>query len=83
MFMQSPLPHQPVYLSLLRTANWGLLLSCSLFIATVLICYPFADFFTLPQIVVGHVLLIGSATLIKICYVCRCIALYGLEREVC
>lgn len=83
MFMQSPLSHQPVYLSLLRIANWGLLLSSCLFIATVLLCYPFKDFFTLLQIVAGHMLLIVSATLIKICYVCRCIAQYGLHREVC
>ncbi|WP_208932428.1 hypothetical protein [Rheinheimera sp. F8] len=83
MLLESSLAHQPVYLSLLRAANWGLLLSVCLFIATVLICYPFEQLFSLPQLVVGHVLLIASATLIKICYVCRCIALYGLAREVC
>lgn len=83
MLLESSLAHQPVYLSLLRTANWGLLLSVCLFSATVLICYPFEYLFSLPQIVVAHVLLIASATLIKICYVSRLVALYGLEREVC
>ncbi|MFC0050486.1 hypothetical protein [Rheinheimera tilapiae] len=83
MLLDARLSHQPVYLSLLRAANWGLLLSACLFLATVLICYPFEQLFSLPQIVISHVLLIVSATLIKICYVCRCIALYGLAREVC
>lgn len=82
MLLESSLAQQPVYLSLLRAANWGLLLSICLFSATVLICYPYEYLFSLPQLVVGHVLLIASATLIKICYVSRCIALYGLEREV-
>jgi len=83
MLLDSRLSCQPVYLSLLRAANWGLLLSVCLFLATVLICYPFEQFFSLPQLVVGHVLLIASATLIKICYVGRCVALHGLAREVC
>ncbi len=73
----------PLFQPLLSAANVTLLLSFVLFGASVLICYPFEALFSLPQLVAAHLLLIASATLIKLSYVCRCIALYGLQREVC
>ncbi|GAA0538952.1 hypothetical protein GCM10009098_03110 [Rheinheimera aquimaris] len=45
-------------------------------------CYPFEQWFSLPQLIVGHLSMLASATMVKISYVGRCIALYALKREV-
>lgn len=70
------------YRQLLAWANLLLLLSSLVLVATVLVCYPFADWFSMPQLIAGHLSIIASATLLKISYVGRCVAQYGLQQEV-
>lgn len=67
---------------LLLGANTLLLLSFAALIAAVLVCYPLSSLFSFEQQLAGHIALILSATLLKIAYVCRCIAQYELHLEV-
>lgn len=68
--------------SLLLVANTLLALSFCLLLATILVCYPLAGWFSFELQLAGHVAMIFSATLLKIAYVCRCIAQYELQQEV-
>jgi|GEM_PF-1710329 len=70
------------YQTLLRWSNSGLLLSTLLLIASVLICYPLAGWFSIPKQIAAHLVLVLSATLLKCCYVSRCVAQYSLRQEV-
>jgi len=67
---------------LLLVANTLLALSFCLLLATILVCYPLADWFSFELQLAGHVTMIFSAPLLKIAYVCRCIAQYELHQEV-
>ncbi len=67
---------------LLLGANILLALSFSLLLATVVVCYPLSYLFSFELQLAGHVTMIFSATLVKIAYVCRCIAQYELHKEV-
>jgi hypothetical protein len=67
---------------LLLVANTLLALSFCLLLATILVCYPLAGWFSFELELAGHVTMIFSATLLKIAYVCRCIAQYELHQEV-
>ena len=67
---------------LLLAANTLLALFFSLFLATVVVCYPLADWFSFKVQLASHITLIFSAALVKIAYVCRCIAQYELHKEV-
>lgn len=68
--------------ALLHSANIGLGLSVLGVLVSVIICYPLEARFTMSELIAGHLSLIVSATLLKICYVGRCIAQYGLQQEV-
>lgn len=68
---------------LLLGANTLLALSFSLLLAAVLLCYPLSYLLSFELQLAGHVTLILCATLVKIAYVCRCIAQYELHQEVC
>lgn len=68
--------------ALLLGANTALALSFSVLIATIVVCYPLAELFSFNLQLASHVTLIFSATLVKIAYVCRCIAQYELHKEV-
>jgi hypothetical protein len=68
--------------TLLVVANTLLALSLCALLATVLICYPLANLFSFEMQVASHISMILSATLVKIGYVCRCIAQYELHKEV-
>ena len=72
----------PRFQALLRWSNFGLLLSSLLLLATILICYPLADWFSMPQQIAAHLALVLSATLLKCCYVGRCVAQHSLQLEV-
>ncbi|WP_226646724.1 hypothetical protein [Microbulbifer variabilis] len=67
---------------LLKAGNLTLLLSAPLLLLTVVICYPFSHYFSIPAQVAGHIFMIISATFIKIGYVSRCVAQYNLCQEV-
>lgn len=68
--------------ALLHVANMGLGLSVLGVLISVMVCYPLESQFSMPELIAGHLSLILSATLVKICYVGRCIAQYGLQQEV-
>jgi hypothetical protein len=68
--------------TLLLSANTLLALSFSVLLATVVVCYPLSYMFSFELQLAGHVAMIFSATLVKIAYVCRCIAQYELHKEV-
>ncbi|WP_288739410.1 hypothetical protein [uncultured Rheinheimera sp.] len=68
--------------TLLLSANTLLALTFSLLLATVVVCYPLSYMFSFELQLAGHVAMIFSATLVKIAYVCRCIAQYELHKEV-
>lgn len=70
------------YLRLLIGANWALLLSCLFLGVTVLFSYPLADLLSIKLQIVAHISTIIAATILKISYVLRCIALSSLGREV-
>jgi len=71
------------YLRLLIAANWALMLSALSLGVTVLFSYPLADLLTIKLQIVAHISTIIAATILKISYVLRCIALNSLGREVC
>jgi hypothetical protein len=68
--------------TLLLSANTLLALSFSVLLITIVVCYPLADLFSFPIQLAGHITMMVSATLVKIAYVCRCIAQYELHKEV-
>lgn len=68
--------------TLLLVANTVLALSFCLLLATILVCYPLAALFSFEWQLASHVTLIFSATVLKIAYICRCIAQYELHQEV-
>ncbi|GAA0676312.1 hypothetical protein [Rheinheimera tangshanensis] len=68
--------------TLLLSANTLLALSFSVLLATVVVCYPLSYMFPFELQMAGHVAMIFSATLVKIAYVCRCIAQHELHKEV-
>ncbi len=68
--------------ALLHVANIGLALSVLGVLICILVCYPLQSLFSMSELIAGHLSLIVSATLVKICYVGRCIAQYGLQLEV-
>lgn len=67
---------------LLKAANVTLVLTLLLVIGTVLVCYPFADYFSLTTQVLSHIAMILTAALLKVAYVARCVAQYNLQMEV-
>jgi len=67
---------------LLLGANILLALAFILLLATIVVCYPLAHLFSFELQLAGHVTMIFSATLVKIAYVCRCVAQYELHKEV-
>ncbi len=82
LFSQQPLSVADKLETLLLAANTLLALSGCLLLATVLVCYPLAEFFSFELQLAGHIALILSATLLKIAYVGRCIAQYELHKAV-
>lgn len=67
---------------LLLGANILLALAFILLLATIVVCYPLAHLFSFELQLAGHITMIFSATMVKIAYVCRCVAQYELHKEV-
>ncbi|GGY84570.1 hypothetical protein GCM10011613_31910 [Cellvibrio zantedeschiae] len=82
MQMTEPLFNPANYQRLLGFSNFCLSLSVLVLVTTVLICYPFAEFLSISQLVASHLCLICSATLLKLSYIGRCVARHGLKLEV-
>ncbi|WP_338517097.1 hypothetical protein [Alteromonas gracilis] len=65
-----------------KIGNWVLSMSCALFILSILVSYPFAELFSIPQQVAGHIGTMVFPGFIKIGYVVRCVGIKGLGLEV-
>ncbi|WP_051997645.1 hypothetical protein [Paraglaciecola polaris] len=69
--------------ALFNVANSTLGISLGLLVLSIAISYPLADLFSLGQQVASHVVIIVSASVLKVAYVARCIALYEQHKQVC
>ncbi|QJR82388.1 hypothetical protein CA267_017335 [Alteromonas pelagimontana] len=70
------------YIRLLRMSNIAMAITLMLLVSTVLICYPFSEYFSVPTQIASHILMIVIAAALKISYVSRCVALHELRMEV-
>jgi len=82
LFSDEKLSASDKFETLLLAANTLLALSMCVLLATVIICYPLTELFSFEMQLASHITMILSATLVKIGYVCRCIAQYELHQEV-
>ncbi len=67
---------------LLSLANRSLLMSAVVLLLTVLVCYPYASWFSLEAQIFGHATMILSAVMLKLAYLLRCIAQQALHLPV-
>lgn len=70
------------YRQLLSFANRGLLVSAFVLLATIFVCYPYAEWFSLEEQIFGHATMILSAVMIKLTYLLRCVAQQALHLRV-
>ncbi|MGD8115780.1 hypothetical protein [Vibrio sp. TRT 29B02] len=75
-------PSQITFKKLLTFSNVALTLTFVALIFSVLICYPYAQHFTLSEQIAAHISTIIIAALLKVSYVTRCLAQYNLGMEV-
>lgn len=67
---------------LLKLANRGLLASAAVLLLTILVCYPYADWFSLESQIFGHAAMILSTVMLKLAYLLRCVAQQALHLTV-
>ncbi|CAK4067689.1 MULTISPECIES: hypothetical protein [Vibrio] len=67
---------------LLNVSNVVLLVTTLAMLLSVLISYPYAEYFSLPIQIAAHISTIVIAAFLKISYVARCLAQYQLGLEV-
>ncbi|OIN25574.1 hypothetical protein [Vibrio barjaei] len=67
---------------LLTFSNVALVTTFVAMIVSILVSYPYAHLFTLPQQIAAHISTIIIAGLLKVSYVTRCLAQYNLGLEV-
>ncbi|NMR27409.1 hypothetical protein HH219_18025 [Pseudoalteromonas sp. NEC-BIFX-2020_015] len=70
------------YTRLLTGANVALGVSTVFMLVTVLLSYPYAHYLPMTLQIVAHISTILAATVLKVSYVLRCVALNGLGKEV-
>lgn len=68
--------------SLLFTANAVLGLSAVCMVVSILISYPYAEYFSIQVQISAHIGTIVVAAILKVSYVLRCVAQHGLGQEV-
>tara|TARA_B100001063_G_scaffold49519_1_gene43479 strand:- start:1546 stop:1833 length:288 start_codon:yes stop_codon:yes gene_type:complete len=68
--------------SLLFTANAVLGLSFICMVVSILISYPYAEYFSMQVQISAHISTIVVAAILKVSYVLRCVAQHGLGQEV-
>ncbi|WP_076925811.1 hypothetical protein [Pseudoalteromonas sp. EB27] len=71
-----------LYETVLFAANTALLVSLVCISASILISYPFAEYFSMAMQVSAHIGTIVIAAILKVSYVLRCVAQHGLGQEV-
>jgi hypothetical protein len=69
--------------TLLSGANHTLAISLALLILSVVVSYPLSDLFSLNQQIISHVLIIISASALKLAYVARCVAQNEIKKQEC
>jgi len=62
--------------------NWLMIISLFIVTASVLIAFPFEQYFTIGSQIVAHISTIIFAAIIKIGYVVRCVGVHGLGARV-
>lgn len=75
-------PTKKNFSMLLSFSNVALVVTALAMIVSVLISYPYADAFSLPQQIAAHISTIVIAAFLKVSYVLRCLAQYNLGLEV-
>lgn len=65
-----------------RLANTVLAVSLGVLLLSISVSYPFADRFSFEQQIAGHLLIIISASVLKVAYVLRCIAQHEQHKPV-
>ncbi|MDO6465379.1 hypothetical protein [Pseudoalteromonas carrageenovora] len=68
--------------SLLFTANAVLGLSVICIVVSILISYPYTEYFSMQVQISAHMSTIVVAAILKVSYVLRCVAQHGLGQEV-
>lgn len=68
--------------TLLSAANTILAISLVVLLLSITVSYPMSAWFTLQQQIISHVLIIISASALKLAYVGRCVAQYELKKAV-
>lgn len=70
------------YHTLLSATNHILAVSLAVLLLSITVSYPMSDWFSLNQQIISHVLIIISASALKLAYVGRCVAQYELKKQV-
>ncbi|KAA1149896.1 hypothetical protein EU510_18975 [Pseudoalteromonas sp. FUC4] len=71
-----------LYETVLFAANTALAVSLVCITVSILISYPFAEYFSMAVQVSAHIGTIVIAAILKVSYVLRCVAQHGLGQEV-
>lgn len=71
---------QPMQM-LLRIGNWGMLAGSTLLLVAIAASYIFAHLLPLPVQISAHISILVFATVIKLGYISRCVALNALPKE--
>lgn len=67
---------------LLNVSNMALIGTTLAMLISILISYPYADYFSLPIQIAAHISTVVIAAFLKVSYVVRCLAQYNLGLEV-
>lgn len=70
------------YCALFKFANITLCVSCALLFICIVVSYPLSHLFSMPLQVASHLMIIISASVLKVAYVLRCIAQYEQHKQV-
>jgi hypothetical protein len=70
------------FTTLLFAANTVLGASLACLIVSILISYPYAEYFSMQVQISAHISTIVVAAILKVSYVLRCVAQHGLGQEV-
>ena len=71
-----------LYETVLFAANTALAVSLVCITASILISYPFAEYFSMAVQVSAHIGTIVIAAILKVSYVLRCVAQHGVGQEI-
>jgi len=63
-------------------SHWVMAISGLIFLASILVSYPYSEYFSVGEQVLAHIVAIIAPALLKIAYVVRCLARYNLGKSV-